>query len=123
MKWSRKKRLIKMNKNRANKCILILYSLYIWYCCSLVCLLVISLTFYNWEKSNEYKREQTKLDSISAIQDSIKLEIDKDKVLKLQTMKQQFEKQTDTMSSQLSALTTEFKSIKKCLKTVLKKEK
>lgn len=112
-----------MNKNRANKCILILYSQYIWYCCSLVCLLVISLTFYNWEKSNEYKWEQTKLDSISAIQDSIKLEIDKDKVLKLQTMKQQFEKQTDTMSSQLSALTTEFKSIKKCLKTVLKKEK
>lgn len=63
------------------------------------------------------------MDSISLIQDSIKLEIDKDKVLKLQTMNQQLEKQTDTLSSQLSALTTEIKSIKRLLKTFIKKEK
>lgn len=84
---------------------------------------MVFLALYNQGKSNEHKQEQNKLDSISFIQDSIKLEIDKDKVLKLQTMNQQLESQTDTLKSQLFLLTTELRSIKKTLDAIVKKEK
>ena len=87
-----------------------------------IILAVVFLAFYNHAKIKEYKNKQTKLDSVLAKQDSIKHEIDKDKVLKLQKMNQQLEKQTDALSSQLSALTTEIKSIKRLLKTFIKNE-
>lgn len=108
------------NKNKHKSA---LYGNCILACCGFVCTVVVFLACYNQGKSNEHKQKQNKLDSISLIQDSIKLEIDKDKVLKLQTMNQQLEKQTDTLSSQLSVLTTEIKSIKRLLKTFIKKEK
>ena len=84
---------------------------------------MVSLALYNQGKSNEHKQEQNKLDSISLIQDSIKLEIDKDKVLKLQTMNQQLEKQTDTLSSQLSILDKDLKMLKEVLDSTIIKEK
>lgn len=108
-----------MKDEKKNKHKSALYGNCILACCGFVCIVVVSLALYNQGKSNEHKQEQNKLDSISLIQDSIKLEIDKDKVLKLQTMNQQ----TDTLSSQLSALTTEIKSIKRLLKTFIKKGK
>ena len=73
--------------------------------------------------SSEYKNKQTKLNSILAKQDSIKLEIDKDKVLKLQKINQQLEKQTDTLSSQLSILDKDLKTLKEVLDSTLIKEK
>ena len=112
-----------MKGEKKNKHKSALYGNCILACCGFVCTVVVFFACYNQGKSNEHKQKQNKLDSISLIQDSIKLEIDKDKVLKLQTMNQQLEKQTDTLSSQLSALTTEIKSIKRLLKTFIKKEK
>lgn len=112
-----------MKDEKKNKCKSALYGNCILACCGFICIVVVFLALYNQGKSNEHKQEQNKLDSISFIQDSIKLEIDKDKVLKLQTMNQQLEKQTDTLPSQLSALTTEIKSIKRLLKTFIKKGK
>ena len=118
-----KKKLMKGDKNKSSSNIFFRYEHNIWFCCGFVCIVVISLTFYNQGKSNEYKQEKAKLESTLIMQDSIKLEMDKDKILKLQTMNQQLEKQTDTLSSQLSALTTEIKSIKRLLKTFIKKGK
>lgn len=112
-----------MRDEKKNKHKSALYGNCILAYCGFVCIVVVFLAFYNQGKSDEYKQEQNKLDSILLIQDSIKLEIDKHMVLKLQTMNQQLEKQTDTLSSQLSILTTEIKSIKGFLKTVIKKEK
>ena len=86
-------------------------------------MLVVFLARYNQGKSNEHKQKQNKLDSISLIQDSIKLEIDKDKVLKLQKMNQQLEKQTDTLSSQLSILDKDLKTLKEVLDSTINKEK
>ena len=112
-----------IDKNKWKKCIHFRYRRNIWLYCGLISIVVIFLAFYNHTKIKEYKNKQTKLDSVLAKQDSIKLEIDKDKVLKLQKMNQQLEKQTDTLSSQLSALTTEIKSIKRLLETFIKKGK
>ena len=72
---------------------------------------------------SEYKNKQTKLDSVLAKQDSIKLEIDKDKVLKLQKMNQLLEKQADTLSSQLSILDKDLKTLNGVLKSTIIKEK
>ena len=71
----------------------------------------------------EYKNKQTKLDLVLAKQDSIKLEIDKDKVLKLQKMNQLLEKQADTLSSQLSILDKDLKTLNGVLKSTIIKEK
>ena len=84
---------------------------------------MVFLVCYNQGKSNEHKQEQNKLDSISLIQDSIKLEIDKDKVLKFQKMNQQLEKQTDTLSSQLSILDKDLKTLIEVLDSTIIKEK
>lgn len=112
-----------MKDEKKNKYKSRLYGNCILACCGFVCIVVVFLALYNQGKSNEHKQEQNKLDSISFIQDSIKLEIDKDKVLKLQTMNQQLESQTDTLKSQLFLLTTELRSIKKTLDAIVKKEK
>lgn len=112
-----------MKDEKKNKYKSALYGNCILACCGFVCIVVVFLALYNQGKSNEHKQEQNKLDSISFIQDSIKLEIDKDKVLKLQTMNQQLESQTDTLNSQLFLLTTELRSIKKTLDAIVKKEK
>lgn len=112
-----------MKDEKKNKYKSALYGNCILACCGFVCIVVVFLALYNQGKSNEHKQEQNKLDSISFIQDSIKLEIDKDKVLKLQTMNQQLESQTDTLKSQLFLLTTELRSIKKTLDAIVKKEK
>lgn len=112
-----------MKDEKKNKYKSGLYGNCILACCGFVCIVVVFLALYNQGKSNEHKQEQNKLDSISFIQDSIKLEIDKDKVLKLQTMNQQLESQTDTLKSQLFLLTTDLRSIKKTLDAIVKKEK
>lgn len=100
-----------MRDEKKNKHKSALYGNCILACCGFVCIVVVFLAFYNQGKSNEHKQEQNKLDSISLIQDSIKHEIDKDKVLKLQKMNQQLEKQTDTLSSQLSILGKDLKTL------------
>ena len=100
-----------------------LYGNFILACCGFVCIVVVFLVCYNQGKSNEHKQEQNKLDSISLIQDSIKLEIDKDKVLKFQKMNQQLEKQTDTLSSQLSILDKDLKTLIEVLDSTIIKEK
>ena len=114
---------MEIDNNKWKKCIHFRYRRNIWFYCGLISIVVIFLAFYNHAKIKEYKNKQTKLDSVLAKQDSIKLETDKDKVLKLQKINQQLEKQTDTLSFQISALTTEIKSIKRLLKTFIKKEK
>lgn len=98
-----------------------LYGNCILACCGFVCIVVVFLAFYNHAK--EYKNKQTKLDSVFAMQDSIKLEIDKDKVLKLQKMNQLLEKQADTLSSQLSILDKDLKTLNGVLKSTIIKEK
>lgn len=108
-----------MKDEKKNKCKSALYENCILACCGFVCIVVVFLALYNQGKSNEHKQEQNKLDSISLIQDSIKLEIDKDKVLKLQKMNQQLEKQTDTLSSQLSILDKDLKTLKKVLDSTI----
>lgn len=100
-----------------------LYGNSILACCGFVCIVVVFLVCYNQGKNNEHKQKQNKLDSISLIQDSIKLEIDKDKVLKFQKMNQQLEKQTDTLSSQLSILDKDLKTLNGVLKSTIIKEK
>ena len=112
-----------MKDEKKNKHKSALYGNCILACCGFVCIVVVSLALYNQGKSNEHKQEQNKLDSISLIQDSIKLEIDKDKVLKLQKMNQQLEKQTDTLSSQLSILDKDLKTLKEVLDSTIIKEK
>lgn len=112
-----------MKGEKKNKHKSALYGNCILACCGFVCMLVVFLACYNQGKSNEHKQEQNKLDSISLIQDSIKLEIDKDKVLKLQKMNQQLEKQTDTLSSQLSILDKDLKTLKEVLDSTINKEK
>ena len=112
-----------MKGEKKNKYKSALYGNSILACCGFVCIVVVFLACYNQGKSNEHKQEQNKLDSISLIQDSIKLEIDKDKVLKLQKMNQQLEKQTDTLSSQLSILDKDLKMLKEVLDSTIIKEK
>ena len=112
-----------MKGEKKNKYKSALYGNSILACCVFVCIVVVFLACYNQGKSNEHKQEQNKLDSISLIQDSIKLEIDKDKVLKLQKMNQQLEKQTDTLSSQLSILDKDLKTLKEVLDSTIIKEK
>lgn len=112
-----------MKDEKKNKYKSALYGNCILACCGFVCLVVVFLALYNQGKSNEHKQEQNKLDIISLIQDSIKLEIDKDKVLKLQKMNQQLEKQTDTLSSQLSILDKDLKTLKEVLDSTIIKEK
>ena len=112
-----------MKDEKKNKHKSALYGNCILACCGFVCMLVVFLACYNQGKSNEHKQKQNKLDSISLIQNSIKLEIDKDKVLKLQTMNQQLEKQTDTLSSQLSILDKDLKTLKEVLDSTINKEK
>lgn len=112
-----------MKDEKKNKYKSALYGNCILACCGFVCLVVVFLALYNQGKSNEHKQEQNKLDTISLIQDSIKLEIDKDKVLKLQKMNQQLEKQTDTLSSQLSILDKDLKTLKEVLDSTIIKEK
>lgn len=112
-----------MRDEKKNKHKSALYGNCILACCGFVCIVVVFLAFYNQGKSNEHKQEQNKLDSISLIQDSIKHEIDKDKVLKLQKMNQQLEKQTDTLSSQLSILDKDLKMLKEVLDSTIIKEK
>lgn len=112
-----------MKGKKKNKYKSALYGNSILACCGFVCIVVVFLACYNQGKSNEHKQEQNKLDSISLIQDSIKLEIDKDKVLKLQKMNQQLEKQTDTLSSQLSILDKDQKTLKEVLDSTIIKEK
>ena len=112
-----------MKDEKKNKCKSALYENCILACCGFVCIVVVFLALYNQGKSNEHKQDQNKLDSISLIQDSIKLEIDKDKVLKLQKMNQQLEKQTDTLSSQLSILDKDLKTLKEVLDSTIIKEK
>lgn len=112
-----------MKGEKKNKYKSALYGNSILACCGFVCIVVVFLACYNQGKSNEHKQEQNKLDSISLIQDSIKLEIDKDKVLKLQKMNQQLEKQTDTLSSQLSILDKDLKTLKEVLDSTIIKEK
>ena len=112
-----------MKDEKKNKYKSGLYRNCILACCGFVCIVVVFLALYNQGKSNEHKQEQNKLDSISFIQDSIKLEIDKDKVLKLQKMNQQLEKQTDTLSSQLSILDKDLKMLKEVLDSTIIKEK
>ena len=108
------------NKNKHKSA---LYGNCILACCGFVCTVVVFLACYNQGKSNEHKQKQNKLDSISLIQDSIKLEIDKDKVLKFQKMNQQLEKQTDTLSSQLSILDKDLKTLIEVLDSTIIKEK
>lgn len=112
-----------MKGEKKNKHKSALYGNCILACCGFVCIVVAFLTFYNQGKSNENKQKQNKLDSILLIQDSIKHEIDKDKVLKLQKMNQQLEKQTDTLSSQLSILDKDLKTLKEVLDSTIIKEK
>lgn len=112
-----------MKDEKKNKYKSALYGNCILACCGCVCIVVAFLTFYNQGKSNEHKQKQNKLDSILLIQDSIKHEIDKDKVLKLQKMNQQLEKQTDTLSSQLSILDKDLKTLKEVLDSTIIKEK
>lgn len=112
-----------MKDEKKNKYKSELYGNCILACCGFVCIVVAFLTFYNQGKSNEHKQKQNKLDSILLIQDSIKHEIDKDKVLKLQKMNQQLEKQTDTLSSQLSILDKDLKTLKEVLDLTIIKEK
>ena len=112
-----------MKGEKKNKYKSALYGNSILACCGFVCIVVVFLACYNQGKSNEHKQEQNKLDSISLIQDSIKLEIDKDKVLKLQKMNQQLEKQTDTLSSLLSILDKDLKMLKEVLDSTIIKEK
>lgn len=100
-----------------------LYGNFILACCGFVCIVVVFLAFYNQAKIKEYKNKQTKLDLVLAKQDSIKLEIDKDKVLKLQKMNQLLEKQADTLSSQLSILDKDLKTLNGVLKSTIIKEK
>ena len=112
-----------MKGEKKNKHKSALYGNCILACCGFVCTVVVFLACYNQGKSNEHKQKQNKLDSISLIQDSIKLEIDKDKVLKLQKMNQQLEKQTDTLSSQLSILDKDLKTLIEVLDSTIIKEK
>lgn len=114
---------MEVDKNKWKKCIHFRYRRNIWFYCGLISFVVIFLAFYNHAKIKEYKNKQTKLNSILAKQDSIKLEIDKDKVLKLQKINQQLEKQTDTLSSQLSILDKDLKTLKEVLDSTLIKEK
>ena len=112
-----------MKGEKKNKLKSALYGNCIFACCGFVCTVVVFFACYNQGKSNEHKQEQNKLDSISLIQDSIKLEIDKDKVLKFQKMNQQLEKQTDTLSSQLSILDKDLKTLIEVLDSTIIKEK
>lgn len=112
-----------MKDEKKNKHNSALYGNCILACCGFVCVVVALLAFYNQGKSNEHKQKQNKLDSILLIQDSIKHEIDKDKILKLQKMNQQLEKQTDTLSSQLSILDKDLKTLKEVLDSTIIKEK
>ena len=112
-----------MKGEKKNKHKSALYGNCILACCGFVCTVVVFFACYNQGKSNEHKQEQNKLDSISLIQDSIKLEIDKDKVLKLQKMNQQLEKQTVTLSSQLSILDKDLKTLIEVLDSTIIKEK
>ena len=82
---------------------------------------MVFLTFYNQGKNNEYKKERTKLDSLLLMQNSVMIEKEKEKVMKLHKINLQLEQQTDTLSSQLFALTTEIKALKSFLKTIAKK--
>lgn len=118
-----KKKLMEINNNKLKKGILFRYRRNIWSYCGLISIVVVFLIFYNHAKIKEYKNKQTKLDSVLAKQDSIKHEIDKDKVLKLQKMNQQLEKQTDTLSSQLSILDKDLKMLKDVLDSTIIKEK
>ena len=112
-----------IDKNKWKKCIHFRYRRNIWLYCGLISIVVIFLAFYNHTKIKEYKNKQTKLDSVLAKQDSIKLEIDKDKVLKLQKMNQLLEKQADTLSSQLSILDKDLKTLIEVLDSTIIKEK
>lgn len=118
-----KKKLMEFNNNKLKKGILFRYRRNIWSYCGLISIVVFFLVFYNHAKIKEYKNKQTKLDSVLAKQDSIKHEIDKVKVLKLQKMNQQLEKQTDTLSSQLSILDKDLKMLKEVLDSTIIKEK
>ena len=95
-----------MKGEKKNKHKSALYGNSILACCGFVCMLVVFLARYNQGKSNEHKQKQNKLDSISLIQDSIKLE-----------------KQTDTLSSQLSILDKDLKTLKEVLDSTINKEK
>ena len=112
-----------MKGEKKNKLKSALYGNCILACCGFVCIVVVFLAFYNHAKIKEYKNKQTKLDLVLAKQDSIKLEIDKDKVLKLQKMNQLLEKQADTLSSQLSILDKDLKTLNGVLKSTIIKEK
>ena len=90
-----------------------LYGNCILACCGFVCIVVVFLAFYNHAKIIEYKNKQTKLDSVFAMQDSIKL----------QKMNQLLEKQADTLSSQLSILDKDLKTLNGVLKSTIIKEK
>lgn len=114
---------MEIDNNKWKKCIHFRYRRNIWFYCGLISIVVIFWAFYNHAKIKEYKNKQTKLDSVLAKQDSIKLETDKDKVLKLQKMNQQLEKQTDTLSSQLSILDKDLKTLKEVLDSTIIKEK
>lgn len=114
---------MEIDKNKWKKCIHFRYRRNIWFYCGLISIVVIFLAFYNHVKIKEHKNKQTKLDSVLAKQDSIKLEIDKDKVLKLQKMNQQLEKQTETLSSQLSILDKDLKTLKEVLDSTIINEK
>lgn len=114
---------MEIDNNKWKKCIHFRYRRNIWFYCGLISIVVIFLAFYNHAKIKEYKNKQTKLDSVLAKQDSIKLETDKEKVLKLQKMNQQIEKQTDTLSSQLSILDKDMKTLKEVLDSTIIKEK
>ena len=114
---------MEIDNNKWKKCIHFRYRRNIRLYCGLISIVVIFLAFYNHAKIKEYKNKQTKLDSVLAKQDSIKLETDKEKVLKLQKMNQQIEKQTDTLSSQLSILDKDLKTLKEVLDSTIIKEK
>lgn len=114
---------MEINNNKLKNCIHFLYRYNIRVCCGLISIVVVFLAFYNHAKIKEYKNKQTKLDSVLAKHDSIKHEIDKDKVLMLQKMNQQLEKQTVTLSSQLFILDKDLKTLKEVLDSTIIKEK
>lgn len=113
---------MEINNNKLKNCIHFLYRYNIRVCCGLISIVVVFLAFYNHAKIKEYKNKQTKLDSVLAKHDSIKHEIDKDKVLMLQKMNQQLEKQTVTLSSQLFILDKDLKTLKEVLDSTIIKE-
>lgn len=109
-----------MKDGKNGKNLFTLYRKYVLACCGCISM-VVFLTFYNQGKNNEYKKERTKLDSLLLMQNSVMIEKEKEKVMKLHKINLQLEQQTDTLSSQLFALTTEIKALKSFLKTIAKK--